>query len=247
MVDKKAIKRYRYRRDSRLKKRGFRRDAEWEENKHPRDEDGQFTSGSGSSGGSSEEATGAKPSAAASPAAKPVKMNAVKDSNKFADGIKQAKKSLGPEDGPWRVTAYKDGEEFDREHPGAKKHMTDGGSTIAITPDGDIVGVCHSDGDPVRGKQLLKFAVENGGKKLDAYSGLFGFYTKCGFEPVSWCEWNEDYAPDDWRKGKDDGEHIIFYKYTGKPSQYKSALDFFNNVSASADYDAAKEARDKEV
>lgn len=52
MIDKKAIKRYRVRRDSRLKKRGLRLDEEWEEDKHPRAKDGKFTSGSGESGGS---------------------------------------------------------------------------------------------------------------------------------------------------------------------------------------------------
>lgn len=246
MIDKKAIKRYHARVDRRLADRGIRFDGNrWEENKHPRDKDGKFTSGSGSSDGNEEKKSSSVGTLSAK--ATPVKINKVEDSNKFADGIKKAKQSLKPSEGPWRVTAYDSGEDFDSEHPGAQKHMTDGGSTIAVTPDGDIVGVCHFDGDPVRGKQLIQFAVENGGKKLDAYQGLFGFYTKCGFEPVSWCEWNEEYAPDDWRKGIDDAEHIIFYKYTGKQSSYKSITEFFDNVPASVDYDAAKEARNKEV
>ena len=49
MVDKKAIQRYHIRRDGRLRRRGFRFDVEWEENKHPRGKDGRFTSGGGSS------------------------------------------------------------------------------------------------------------------------------------------------------------------------------------------------------
>lgn len=59
-------------------------------------------------------------------------------------------------------------EEFDEEHPDARKYVTKGGSTIAITPDGDIVGVCHNMGDIVSGSDMLSFAVKNGGKKLDA-------------------------------------------------------------------------------
>lgn len=229
MVDKKAVKKYHIRRDGRLKKRGLRLDANWEEEKHPRDENGRFASG------------GSAPKVA------PVKLKVEKNANKFVDGISKAKKSLRPEDGPWRVTAYESGEEFESEHPGAKKYLSDGGSTIAVTGDGDIVGVCRMAGDSVRGKQLIEYAVKNGGTKLDAYSGLFGFYTKCGFEPVSWCKWDEQFAPPDWKKGRDKPENIIFYKYTGGKSQYEDADEFFAKVKASDDYDMAKNVRDKEV
>ena len=99
----------------------------------------------------------------------------------------------------------------------------------------------------MRGKELLAHAVEQGGTKLDAYQGLFGFYTKCGFEPVSWCKWDEQYAPSDWKKGRDAPEHIIFYKYTGNKSKYSSAQNFFDNVKPSEDYDAAKDYRDREL
>lgn len=233
MVDKKAVKKYHIRRDGRLKKRGIRLDTDWEEEKHPRDENGRFAPGS--SGGSAPKKV------------VPVKLRIVKNSGKFADRISKAKKSLGREDGPWRVTAYAGGEEFDSEHPGAKKFTSDGGSTIAVTGDGDIVGVCRMAGDSVRGKQLIEYAVKNGGNKLDAYEGLFGFYTKCGFEPVSWCKWDEQYAPPDWRKGEDQPENIVFYKYTGNKSQYTDVDDFFAKVEASEDYDVAKNVRDKEV
>ena len=49
-MDEKAIRRYRNRRDGRLKKRGFRFDLEWDENKHPRAKDGTFSSTGGGSG-----------------------------------------------------------------------------------------------------------------------------------------------------------------------------------------------------
>ena len=102
-------------------------------------------------------------------------------------------------------------------------------------------------GDSVRGKQLIEYAVKNGGNKLDAYEGLFGFYTKCGFEPVSWCKLDEQYAPPDWRKGEDQPENIVFYKYTGNKSQYTDVDDLFAKVEASEDYGEAKNARDKEA
>lgn len=88
-------------------------------------------------------------------------------------------------------------EEFEQEHPGAVMHVTQGGSTVAVTPDGDIVGVCKKPDDNVSGSDLLKMAVANGGKKLDAFSKLFYFYTKNGFEPVSWTPFDKEYAPTD--------------------------------------------------
>ena len=90
---------------------------------------------------------------------------------------------------------------------------------IAVTRDGDIISVCSNSNDKTtRGRDLLEIAVQNGGKKLDAYSGLFGFYRKCGFEPVSYCEFDERFAPPDWTKGVDKPEPIIFWKYTGNKS-----------------------------
>ena len=118
---------------------------------------------------------------------------------------------------------------------------------MAVTKDGDIISVCKNPDDSLRGKDLLKMAVANGGKKLDAYSGIFGFYTKCGFEPVSWCEFDEQYAPPDWVKGRDEPEPVIFYKYTGNKSQFEDANEFFAAVPTSEDYGAAQETRDGQV
>ena len=236
LVDNKAVKAYRERRGDRLKARGVRLDA-------ADFKDGKFTSGSGSNdAGKKQEGREQKKTEASVPVRK------VKDAGAYVKKLSAAKKSLPAAAGPWRVSAYNDGEHFAEEHPGAKMYSTDGGSTIAVTSDGDIVGVCHHAEDKgSRGKDLLEFAVKNGGKKLDAYQGLFGFYTKCGFEPVSWCEWDEQWAPDDWKKGRDDAEHIIFYKYTGKKSKYSNAAEFLKAVKPSADYGAAKDVRDSEV
>jgi len=53
----KSVELFKKRRDYRLKERGYNLDAKWEEEKHPRDEGGKFTSGSGSHGGAAKEET----------------------------------------------------------------------------------------------------------------------------------------------------------------------------------------------
>ena len=191
-------------------------------------------------------ASGSKESSPA-PAVAPKSFGSA-DAPSFAKSLKTAYDKMeetAPEKA-WRVTVHSQ-QELEEEYPGAKLHITDGGSTVAVTKDGDIISVCKNPDDTLRGKDLLKMAVANGGKKLDAYSGIFGFYTKCGFEPVSWCEFDEQYAPPDWVKGRDEPEPVIFYKYTGNKSQFEDANEFFAAVPASADYGAAQETRDSQV
>ena len=157
----------------------------------------------------------------------------------FARAITKAKKSL-PDDISWRVTAY-----GPDDYVGKKLHVTSGGSTVAVTPEGDIVSVCKAAGDKTSGRELIAEAVKNGGIKLDSYDGNHVFYQKCGFEPVSWCKWVDDYAPDDWRPeyGR---ENIVFYRYTGEvPDKVKPISDFYASVPASSSYDEAMELRDR--
>lgn len=170
------------------------------------------------------------------------------DAPSFAKSLKTAYDKMeetAPEKA-WRVTVHSR-QELEEEYPGAKLHITDGGSTVAVTKDGDIISVCGNPGDKLRGKDLLKLAVENGGKKLDSYSGNHGFYVKCGFEAVSWCEFDEQYAPPGWVKGRDKPEPVIFYKYTGQSNQSRNEQDIFNSIPASADYDSAQAARNQSI
>lgn len=170
------------------------------------------------------------------------------DAPSFAKSLKTAYDKMeetAPEKA-WRVTVHSQ-QELEEEYPGAKLHITDGGSTVAVTKDGDIISVCGNPGDKLRGKDLLKLAVENGGKKLDSYSGNHGFYVKCGFEAVSWCEFDEQYAPPGWVKGRDKPEPVIFYKYTGQSNQSRNEQDIFNSIPASADYDSAQAARNQSI
>ena len=166
----------------------------------------------------------------------------------FAAKIAEAKQTQNKEDG-WRVTT-ETAAEFENDHPGSAYFCTKGGSVAAVSPDGDIFGVCKSlkDGDS-SGKYILANAVKAGGKKLDSYEGNHKFYCKCGFEPISWCKWDPDFAPDEWKtahaSNMADAEDIIFYAYTGKISKYKTAQSFKAAVPASTDYGEAMAARDR--
>lgn len=161
------------------------------------------------------------------------------DAKDFKKIFDEAKATQAPEDA-WRVDDTHTIEEYERD----TRFVTEEGSAIAIEKDGNIISVCKNQNSTDRGSELLKYAVENGGDRLDAFGPkLYGFYTKNGFEAVSWTRFNEEYAPHDWVKGRDNPEPVIFYKYTGKAST-TSYNDFIKSVKASNDYDAAKAERD---
>lgn len=127
--------------------------------------------------------------------------------------------------------------------------QTKGGSVAAVTPGGDIISVCKNTNDKeTTGSQLIASAVKAGGKKLDSYDGNFDFYVKNGFEPVSWCKFDEKYAPEGWKKGSDEPENIIFFKYVGIGKVKNTDIEeFYKNIKFSTDYDEAQAARDAEV
>ena len=157
--------------------------------------------------------------------------------DEYFTSLKMAKKTQRP-NASWRV------DDSDKQHfKHSERYVTKGGSVIAVTNDGDIIGLCKNRKDKINGKELLKFAVKNGGKKLDSFSGNHDFYTDCGFEPVSWCDFDKNYAPNDWVEGRDKEEIIIFYKYVGHPVGI-SEIEFIKNTAKSRDYDDACETRD---
>lgn len=170
------------------------------------------------------------------------------DPDEFVRALKRAYES-NPIVDRWRVTVY------DAEHyKGCKLYVSDGGSTVAVTPDGDIISLCKNwnGGEHGVGKALLRKAVKEGGVKLDAYGKkLFNIYTSNGFESVSWTEWDSEYAPEDWLKAKAQGETVkeepvIFYKYTGKSVDI-GYEEFMDNVLPSESYEAAQIIRDEEI
>lgn len=159
----------------------------------------------------------------------------------FSKAITNSKESI-PEDMRWRVDA---GSPEDYIEKGIKLHTTAGGSTVAVKASGDIVSVSRAGGDDVRGYQLLEMAVKNGGDRLDSYSGNHIFYTRNGFEPVSWCKFDPKWAPEDWEPEYGE-EHIIFYKYTGQKTE-ETAREFMERIPASVDYDEAQALRDLNI
>lgn len=190
----------------------------WDESLHPRDENGRFTSGGGAPNSTPED---------------------------FAAAVAAAQATCPPEKA-WRVSAY----DADHYKSGIKVlHVTEGGSCFAVTEDGDIVSVCGSANDSqTRGRDLMRMAVENGGVKLDSFAGNHGFYTKMGFEPVSWTPFNEEYAPPGW-KAEYQKEPVIFYKYTGNTNQ-PSVAEFTSKVppcTGENGYDDAMAIRDNSL
>lgn len=163
----------------------------------------------------------------------------------FAKTIQEAKGHMGEEDA-WRVSALSK-KKYQEEHPNAKYYATKDGATYGLD-DGDIISVGvipKSKGGITRGKEVLAEAVKRGGNKLDSFSGNHGFYVKCGFEPVSWCEFDEKYKPDGWEPGRDKKEPVVFYKYVG-PGKVKASMDvneFLSRVKPSKDYEMAKKKR----
>ncbi len=146
----------------------------------------------------------------------------------------------------WRVSDVTI-DEFKEYHPDAHCYLTPNNSTVAITKDGDIISVCkHPDDTDIRGKDIIQMAIEKGGCKLDSYDGNHNFYMKCGFEPVSWCRWNDEYAPPDWNPKINRREDVVFYKYN---PEAKSILidDFKATTSASVDYDTALLTRNNQL
>lgn len=150
-------------------------------------------------------------------------------------------KSTIPKGAEWRVDDTYTVEDYE----GKKLFELDGGSVVAVTDNGDIVSVCKNLNGNDKGSDLLRIAIANGGDRLDAFGdGLYEFYTKNGFEPVSWTPFDEEYAPHDWVKGRDNPEPVIFYRFTGRKTNL-SYVDFIKGTKPSSDYDTAMKIRDK--
>lgn len=159
----------------------------------------------------------------------------------FRERLSVAKASNSPET-RWRVDVH-DLSDYEND----QLFLTEGGSCVAVEPSGNIISVCKNQSEDIRGRVLLKKAVESGGDRLDAFGeDLYGFYTRNGFEPVSYTPFNEEYAPEGWQKGREKPEPVIFYKYTGEKTSL-SYDEFLSKTKPSAGYDVAKEIRDKEI
>lgn len=176
--------------------------------------------------------------------AKPVEHSAV-PSQKFVPALDTAKATCRPE-AAWRVDSTRKAEDFDNEK--IETHVTKGGSTFALKSDGDIISVCKNCNSDERGSEILAAAVKAGGTHLDSFDGNYEFYTKCGFEVVSRCKFDEQYAPDGWVKGRDEPEDVVFMKYVGPGKTQDSDKDAMRKrVPYSKDYGEAEAVLKRQV
>jgi len=98
---------------------------------------------------------------------------------------------------------------------------------FAVKNDGDIVSVHNNTGIGGIGKELIKAAIKNGGKKLDHFDGfLSSFYNSLGFKVVSHDEWNDDYAPAGWKYEPIDPYNPQTSIYAEELKKYKSFDEF---------------------
>ncbi len=215
--------------------------AEWKEEEHPRADDGKFTDGKGfyRQNTPHEVLAKEKPQEGSLKQKREPKFISARP-KEMKNALSQAKATHLPED-QWRVDDTYTAEDYSH----AICWVSEGGSTVAVK-DGDIISVCKYVGDNVRGRDLLRHAIENGGNRLDAFGeDLYDFYTQNGFSPVSWTPFDREYAPYDWKPEYGE-EPVIFYMYTGK-EKTEPYEEFLKRVQSSADYDEAKSIRDGEL
>ena len=162
------------------------------------------------------------------------------EAEKFVRALDEAKSSCPP-DKAWRVDSSRTSKDFVEEN--IKLHITEGGSTFALKEDGDIISVCKNQitDSETNARSILASAVEAGGTHLDSFDGNYGFYVRCGFEPVSRCKFDVDYAPDGWRAGRDKQEDIFFMRYVGVGNVKNSTLEEARkNIPYAKGYDEAE-------
>lgn len=144
----------------------------------------------------------------------------IRNDNYIINNTKEFMSSLNKSDKGEFLTSYTD-KEFNDMTTYKLKNYNAG---FAIKKDGDIVSVHNNSGIKGIGKELLKSAIKFGGKKLDHFDGfLTGFYKSLGFNIVGSDEWNDDYAPSDWKYDEVD----IFNPQT---SIYADEIKKYNNT-----------------
>lgn len=127
-----------------------------------------------------------------------IEVREITDAKEFNELFLKARDSVRL-DARWRVSKHDDLDDYKN----CKMYATKGGSTFAVREDGDIISVCVKKGDEyARGRDLIKKAIELGGKKLDCYSGIYKFYVKCGLTPVACVDGNKEYVSEDYLEAR---------------------------------------------
>jgi hypothetical protein len=84
----------------------------------------------------------------------------------------------------------------------SKLYRTEFGGGFSIKPDGEIIAVFNPIDAPTgSGYAMLQLAIDQGGKKLDAFNTyLPKVYETVGMKPVARVKWNDAFAPEGWNK-----------------------------------------------
>lgn len=173
-----------------------------------------------------------------------IQVKSIDNAKIFSDTLRTARDTLKQRkpDAFWRVDNQSPD---DLKQMDAKMFISKGGSTYAIKPDGDIIGVCKSGNDT--GSDLLQHSVKNGGDRLDSFSGNNEFYMRNGFEPICYIKFDPNYPPEDWTP-KMPKEDIVFYRYTGRKLsrvKWENIRKHIRKISGKENnYDAAYKYRD---
>lgn len=183
-------------------------DDEFKESEHPRDKDGKFGSGSGSSPSKDKGGKDAKGGAKASD---PKRAAAIRHAAKV---VRSTATNTNPSEFHASFTDAMKGNPFSAfvshyskdELAGMKALVTaaDGKVGIAVKDHGDgrIEGTAlfNKGGPPRSGTELLKYAVRKHGVNYVECFGenLRGFYEGAGFKVESTSDFDEEYAPKDW-------------------------------------------------
>jgi 8-oxo-dGTP pyrophosphatase MutT (NUDIX family) len=113
--------------------------------------------------------------------------------------VSAMKKSL--EGNPYAASVYVYDED---DYAGMRLFLADDGKSGIALHDGDEIVSVFSDPKSKNKKvarHLISIAVENGGKRLDAFDTVLpGIYAKEGFQVKARLKWNDEYAPDGWDK-----------------------------------------------
>lgn len=89
---------------------------------------------------------------------------------------------------------------------------------VFVFADGNI-GAVFKDGSSTAKHavdDLMLTALQNGGNKLDNYSGVLNrLYSRFGFVPVARCQFMDEYAPEGWNFERDSRPDIVFWMHNG--------------------------------
>lgn len=181
-----------------------------------------------------------------------LKVREVKRPSTFLKHLHNARTTI-PSTDRWRVLEPTR-EYAKHKYENCKLYVTEHGSTIGIDNEGTIISVCSykdSNGHSLdNARALMEYAISQGGNKLDTFDGNYGFYTYCGFSPVSWIHFQDFDTTNipEWVTGHNNNptlfneEDIVFFKYTGDKTSFLSPQEFYESTDAVTGTDAYEQA-----